>query len=869
MLSRCLRRTVFLIVCSSLVNAQQPQAKELLARALHLADLYNWVEAAPNFAQAEHLFADAGDERNALYAKLGLIRSNIDREPQTLPAVAAQLADKLEDDPMLKNDTDLRLLCLIVKGDIDTETNTGAMKQDWEQVQSLASELGNTKWQYRALAQLGIAAFYDADLETARKDVGAALAAATKAGDAGAQIRMLTILGNGLLSSKMYEQALAYFENAIKLAAATPDAGYQFTAQENRVDALIGLGRLDAAQQIAQEVLTHAKETRRNGPEATALGLAADVAAARNDRAAALAKLEQAIAISEASGFNRLLADIYGQAAEIHRANGDLEKAEHFAELSSASTQAIGDLWVVPQRLQTLAEIQVARGRYEEADRVYDRAEVFLDALIGNASTLIEKTAVITASSQIYSQHFALIANQFHDTQRAYHIIEQVRGRAEADLLAAGPSTSSEAKAAERAVSQLRLKLMAARSTDEVRSLRDQIFLKEQARWMTPGASVLKTQPREAVPMEQIQQALAPSAVLLEYVIADPASYCLMISRNGSRIVRLGSKAQIEALVTAYLTAVKAKHSAISEARSLYDALVRPLPEIAEKETLIIVRDGQLNLVPFDALRDISGRYVVETRTVLYSPSASSFYLLREQKRPTTARKALLAIGGVPYERSSLNRSGLTRGFSRNGFVDLPSSEDEVRIAQAAFPKQKVDLLVGDSATEAAFKAANLNDYRVIHLAVHGFADSTFPDRAALILLSNPSAGEDGFLQASEIVQLRFDANLVVLSACDTAVGPLEGQDGIANLARAFLMAGARTVISTLWQIDDNSSLFLMKRFYAHLSTSQSPAAALTAAKRDMLRTYGTKALPYQWAAFTIEGAAGQSASSNESERSK
>jgi CHAT domain-containing protein len=580
-----------------------------------------------------------------------------------------------------------------------------------------------------------------------------------------------------------------------------------------------------------------------------------------------LAKLDQAIALSEANGFTRLLAGLYGQTAEIQRASGDLEKAERYAELASASKQASGDLWAVPQRLQTLAEIQVARGRYEEADRVYDRAEAFLDSLIGNASTVIEKTAVITASSQIYSQHFALIANQFNDPRKAYNIIEQVRGRAEADLLAAGPLTSSEAKTAERTISQLRLKLMAARSTDEVRSLRDQIFLKEQARWITPGASVLKNKPREAVAMEQIQQALAPSAALLEYVIADPYSYCLMISRGGSRIVRLGSKAQIEPLVAAYLTAVKAKLPAISEARNLYDALVRPIPEIAQKDNLTIVRDGQLNLVPFDALRDVSGQYVVETRTVLYSPSASSFYLLTKQKRPTTARKALLAVGGVPYARSSMNRSGLTRGFSRNGFVDLPSSADEVRIAQAAFPKQKVDLLVGDSATEAAFKAANLDEYRVIHLAVHGFADSTFPDRAALILLSAPSAGEDGFLQASEIVQLRFDANLVVLSACDTAVGPLQGQDGIANLSRAFLMAGARTVISTLWQIDDNSSLFLMKRFYAHLATNQSPASALTSAKRDTLRTFGTKALPYQWAAFTVEGAAGRPISLNGSEK--
>src|ERR1700733_486686 len=232
-----LRQTALLIVCASFVDSQQPDPKELLAHALHLADLYNWDDAGPEFAEAERLFVDAGDQRNGLYAKLGRIRSNSDGDQQTLPAVTAQLAEALEDDPLLQNDKELRMFCFIVKGDIDTETNTGAMRQDWVQVQTLAQELGNTKWQYRALAQLGIAAFYDADLETARKDAGTALAAATKAGDIGAQIRILTILGNGLLESKMYEQALAYLENAIKLAAGTPDAGYQFAAEDLRIDA--------------------------------------------------------------------------------------------------------------------------------------------------------------------------------------------------------------------------------------------------------------------------------------------------------------------------------------------------------------------------------------------------------------------------------------------------------------------------------------------------------------------------------------------------------------------------------------------------------------------------------------------------------
>src|SRR5437879_3855816 len=154
------------------------------------------------------------------------------------------------------------------------------MRQDWEQVQTLARDLGDLKWQYRALAQLGIAAFYDADLEMSRKDIGSAMAAATKAEDAGAQIRFLTILAYGLVNAKMYEQALAYIENATRIASGISDAGYQFTAQELRVEALIGLRQLDRAQDVVDDVLKRAREARRTAHVATALSLTADSAEA-------------------------------------------------------------------------------------------------------------------------------------------------------------------------------------------------------------------------------------------------------------------------------------------------------------------------------------------------------------------------------------------------------------------------------------------------------------------------------------------------------------------------------------------------------------------------------------------------------------
>lgn len=505
-----------------------------------------------------------------------------------------------------------------------------------------------------------------------------------------------------------------------------------------------------------------------------------------------------------------------------------------------------------------VAELQTSRGEYRDADRSYDRAEAFIDSVIGQSSTALAKTAVIRASSEVFTQHFALAA-RMNDPAKAYGIIEHVRGRVAADLLAGGSVAQPESAAIEHAVSQLRLKLMAARSIDDVNRLRDQIFIAEQARWITPGASILKTKADEAVPIPTLQTTVPKNAVLLEYVVAEPESYCLAISSTGAQIFHLGGKAHLDALIAGYLKSVKSKQNAGTESRALYDALVRPLGDLSKKDLFVVIRDGQLNLVPFDALRAPSGRYIVQTKAILYAPSATTFYrLTSETASPAKSQKSLLAVGGVPYSRSGMNRAGLAPGFDRKGFADLPASRDEVRIAEVHFPKSASTVLSGSAATESAFKRLRLGDYRVIHLAVHGFADPVFPDRAALVLLTDRAAGDDGFLQSSEVAELRFNADLVVLSACETDVGALEGEEGIENLSRAFLLAGARTVISTLWQVNDDASLFLMKHFYAHLAEHKSPAYALTAAKRDFLQSFGSKAVPFDWAAFGAEGEIGR-----------
>jgi CHAT domain-containing protein len=235
----------------------------------------------------------------------------------------------------------------------------------------------------------------------------------------------------------------------------------------------------------------------------------------------------------------------------------------------------------------------------------------------------------------------------------------------------------------------------------------------------------------------------------------------------------------------------------------------------------------------------------------------TTYYLLsREAAEARLSMRPLFGVGGIPYSQAALQPISLVREKNRANLGDLPYSKQEVLDANSALGGNN-KLLLGQEATEAAFKRALDQEYGTIHMAVHGFANDPDPDNASLALLPDASAGEDGLLQASEIAMMHLHANLVVLSACDTAVGPVQGEEGISTLSNSFLLAGARAVVSTLWPADDTSSLFLMQQFYSHIAAGEHPATALADAKSQMLHRFGKAALPYYWAGFTFEGVPG------------
>jgi CHAT domain-containing protein len=323
---------------------------------------------------------------------------------------------------------------------------------------------------------------------------------------------------------------------------------------------------------------------------------------------------------------------------------------------------------------------------------------------------------------------------------------------------------------------------------------------------------------------------------------------------------------EVERLTHTFIDEVRAKQSGADVSHQLYNALILPIPETQNATHLIIVPDGVLNLLPFEALRDHQGQYLVRSKTASYVPSGTILDTLQHADKQAPAPKPLLAVGDVPYEDQGGAGRRIPKPESFRGLVDrgiadlsgmalrdLPETREEVeQIGKIAGPEAV--LLIGKNASETAFKKEALDQFRVLHLAVHGFADTQYPERSALVLGADTKAGEDGLLQVREIIRLRLHAELTTLSACDTGVGKLQGQEGISNLVEAFLVAGSRSVVASLWSAEDTSASALMERFYARLAGGEATRSALRGAKLDMLTKFGEQLSPYYWAEFVSVG---------------
>src|ERR1035438_4381017 len=284
------------------------EPEQLLAQAEQLADLYNWYDAQPLYAEAESGFNLVGDKRNALFARVSRLRGEM--QLRALPGLVDEIDSILATD-VAKGDKPLQLRCLIVKGDVDLEIDAPAAQEDWAAALALATELGDRKWQSRAQGELGMIAFILGDTGTALSQVTQALVAANATGDIGAQIRYFAAIGTGLHLSAEYDQAIQYFDRALAIASKHKETGFQYISIWGKASSLLELGRVDDADRLIQEALAQADADERRVKKVELLLAAAHVASARGHADQAIQYLQQALLIAERGNFRRLLGAIY------------------------------------------------------------------------------------------------------------------------------------------------------------------------------------------------------------------------------------------------------------------------------------------------------------------------------------------------------------------------------------------------------------------------------------------------------------------------------------------------------------------------------------------------------------------------------
>ena len=209
-------------------------------------------------------------------------------------------------------------------------------------------------------------------------------------------------------------------------------------------------------------------------------------------------------------------------------------------------------------------------------------------------------------------------------------------------------------------------------------------------------------------------------------------------------------------------------------------------------------------------------------------------------------------LGVAAWTQESAQKNSVIRAFmgpTRSELVPLPDSQKEVETIGNELP-QPATILLGSAATETRFKEISSSSADVVHLALHGYADLDYPDRSALAFAPEASHANDGLLQVREIRDLKLNVKLVTLSACDTGVGPV-GEAGVANLVNAFIEAGADSVVSTLWELEDHTTEHMMAAFYGQLATGARKVDALRSAQLELLNG-GLS--PYFWASFQVVG---------------
>ena len=754
-----------------------------------------------------------------------------------------------------------------------------------QQKLAIAREIKDRQSEGKALGNLGVTYYSLGDYAKAIEYAQQLLAIAREIKDRESEAAALGNLGNAYESLGDYAKAIEYIQQVLLIAREIKDRESEGAALGNLGNAYYSLGDYAKAIEYQQQSLANAREIKDRQSEGISLGSLGTAYESLGDYAKAIEYAQQRLVIAREIKDRRSEGAALGNLGTAYLALGDYAKGIEYTQQKLAIAREIK---ARPSEGVALGNLGTAYMKLGDYTKAIEYQQQFLAIAREIKDRQSEGTALNNLGLALYRQGNLSAAEKT--------LLDSIKV---SESLRAGLDDAKKVSIFDTQTSpylNLQKVLIAQEKNNEALEIaergRARAFVELLAGRLAPSASTqLTINPPN---IQQIQQiAKEQNATLVEYsTIWNEALYIWVIKPTGeitfrsvdlkSLNINLGQateRTRVSAATgrglneqdTAFAEMIRGTRDALGTSENnlsnqqatnrpnstpansqtanpklqqLYQLLIEPIADLLPtdpKAPVIFIPHQSLFLAPFATLQNAQGQYLIEKHTIIIAPAIQILQLTRQarQKVRQTSSQNILVVGNPTMPQI---------GNPPHQLPSLPGSEQEAKIVAKLLNTQAI---IGSQATKVSIVKQMLNA-RIIHLATHGFYNEVKSrDMPGSIALA-PSGNDDGFLTSREILDLKLNAELVVLSACNTGRGRLTG-DGVIGLSRALITAGVPTILTSLWSVPDGSTPELMAEFYGQLQQNPNKAQALRQAMLIMMKKHPE---PRDWGAFTLIGEA-------------
>ncbi|CAH3196534.1 unnamed protein product, partial [Porites evermanni] len=673
----------------------------------------------------------------------------------------------------------------------------------------------------KACCCLGIAAFNRGDFQTARDHFELQLKEAKKTGNKDSERKAYGNLGIAYHSLGQFEKAIEFHQQNLSIAQKTGNKDSEGSAYVNLGIAYDSLGKFEKAIEFHQQALSIAQKTGNKNTEGSAYGNLGIAYKSLGQFEKAIEFHQQALSIAQKTGNKDSEGSAYGNLGIAYDSLGQFEKAIEFHQQDLSIAQKTGN-----KDSEGSAYGNLGIAYYSLAEECFKSSITLLEEIRG---LLHEKDEWKISFRDQYRVYTALWSLQLRRGNTIEALLTAERGRAQAlvDALKLKYGVNTVKSSSEEHMNKM--DILSGQTSSPTIFIAENKASKSVCIWL-----LLKSQKLQFIQKESSQTLTDLINKSYEQIGVKELVRC-----GGHSFGDESDDEEIERSSDRGTNENASSQDECEALKIMYELIIAPTSQWITDDELIVVPDGSSFFIPYASLVDQHSRYLSETLRIRLAPSLTALRLLTDCPEGHHSTSGALLVGNPWVE---------TVRFKGDKFKQLPGAEEEVKIIGQIL---NIEPLIGKNATKDQV-LSGLQSVSLVHIASHGHAET-----GEIILSPNNASSkkpeeEDFLLSMADVLNAKLNAKLVVLSSCYTGRGKIKAE-GVVGIARSFLAAGARAVITSLWEISDEATLAFMKHFYEQLMAGQSASKSLNQTMKWMQNTGDFSAVKY-WAPFMLIG---------------